>query len=137
MSKQFITNLHSPFPEAFTELLYGWETQHNGCREGGRSSRSGGYKNQCTQGVVNPSFQFISSSGGHPHRSLSYGASMSSPNALIVTPTCSHSTCCILNPPLFLLQMITALLPSIRQSPPSELQTMLSSRGFAHARTQA
>lgn len=35
MSKQFITNLLSPFPEAFTEVLYGWETQHNGCREGG------------------------------------------------------------------------------------------------------
>lgn len=31
MSKQFITNLLGPFSEAFTEILYGCETQHSGC----------------------------------------------------------------------------------------------------------
>lgn len=46
MSKQFITNILGLFPEAFTEILYGRETQHNG-RIGG-SSWLGGYKNQRT-----------------------------------------------------------------------------------------
>lgn len=31
MSKQFITNLLGSFSEAFTEILYGCETQHSGC----------------------------------------------------------------------------------------------------------
>lgn len=86
MSKQFITNLLGPFPEAFTELLCGCEIQHNECKgvqAGWKVTRTSARK----QLWIRLCFQSVNSRGWHPSRSLSYGASMNSPNAHFVTPT--------------------------------------------------